>query len=163
MANRMVDAARGVLNSLLADVYIFTDHRSGPEGGLSPGYGISLVAETTSGCFLTAEVAKGRAVDADDEGEEMERGGGGEGEGGAGGEGSGVVVPEDLGLRAAQCLLEEVQRGGVLDSCHQVCGFPFPCSSPIAAWSSPCLPCASQCSVSIWCTGAYECNLTKRV
>lgn len=72
MANRMVDAARGVLNALLADVYIFTDHRAGPEGGLSPGYGISLVAETTSGCFLTAEVAKGRAADVDEEEEEDE-------------------------------------------------------------------------------------------
>jgi RNA 3'-terminal phosphate cyclase len=33
MANRMVDSARGVLNRLLPDVYIFTDHYTGAESG----------------------------------------------------------------------------------------------------------------------------------
>lgn len=56
-ANRMVDAARGVLNQLLADVYIFTDAAAGPAAGNSPGYGITLVAETTSGCLISAEAA----------------------------------------------------------------------------------------------------------
>ncbi len=54
-ANRMVDGARGVFNPLLADVYIFTDAMSGREAGLSPGYGLTLVAETTAGCLLSAE------------------------------------------------------------------------------------------------------------
>lgn len=54
-ANRMVDAARGILNQLLADVYIFTDAAAGAAAGVSPGYGITLVAETTSGCLLSAE------------------------------------------------------------------------------------------------------------
>ena len=49
MANRLVDGARGVLNNFLPDVYIFTDHHNGKEGGNSPAYGISLVAETTEG------------------------------------------------------------------------------------------------------------------
>jgi hypothetical protein len=53
----MVDAARGVLNQLLADVYIFTDAAAGPAAGNSPGYGITLVAETTSGCLISAEAA----------------------------------------------------------------------------------------------------------
>ena len=51
----MVDGARGVVNPLLADVYVFTDHMSGGEAGASPGYGIMLVAETTSGRLLAAE------------------------------------------------------------------------------------------------------------
>ena len=54
-ANRMVDGARGVLNALLADVYIFTDHVSGAEAGSSPGYGLTLVAETTSKNLICAE------------------------------------------------------------------------------------------------------------
>ena len=54
-SNRMVDGARSVLNDLLADVYIFTDHMTGPEAGQSPGYGLMLVAETTTGCFISAE------------------------------------------------------------------------------------------------------------
>jgi len=33
-ANRMVDTARGVLNNLLPDVYIYTDHYKGKESGL---------------------------------------------------------------------------------------------------------------------------------
>ena len=53
----MVAAARGVLNALLADVYIFTDAMSGKASGVSPGYGITLVAETTSGCLLSAQMA----------------------------------------------------------------------------------------------------------
>ena len=54
-SNRMVDGARGVLNALLADVYIFSDHGSGPEAGRSPGFGTMLVAETTTGCLISAE------------------------------------------------------------------------------------------------------------
>ncbi len=46
---------RGVLNSLLADVFIFTDHVSGPAAGLSPGYGLTLVAETTTKNLISAE------------------------------------------------------------------------------------------------------------
>ena len=53
--NRMVDGARGVLNALLADVYIFTDHMSGAAAGLSPGYGLTLVAETTAKNLISAE------------------------------------------------------------------------------------------------------------
>ena len=51
----MVDGARGVLNALLANVYIFTDHMSGASGGLSPGYGLTLVAETTTKNLISAE------------------------------------------------------------------------------------------------------------
>lgn len=51
----MVDGGRGVLNKFLADVYIFTDSMPGKEGGNSPGYGLTLVAETTSGGLISAE------------------------------------------------------------------------------------------------------------
>jgi RNA 3'-terminal phosphate cyclase-like protein len=33
MANRMVDSVRGILNRLIPDVYVFTDHYSGQESG----------------------------------------------------------------------------------------------------------------------------------
>jgi hypothetical protein len=56
-SNRLVDGARGELNALLADVYIFTDHMAGAEAGASPGYGLALVAETTAGRLLSAEAA----------------------------------------------------------------------------------------------------------
>lgn len=35
-----------------------------------------------------------------------------------------VLVPEDIGRQAAYMLLEEVQRGGICDSMHQVCILP---------------------------------------
>ena len=61
-SNRMVDGARGICNPLLADVYVFTDHMSGVEAGASPGYGIMLVAETTSGRLLSAEDSTSRSA-----------------------------------------------------------------------------------------------------
>ena len=101
--NRMVDGARGVLNALLSDVFVFTDHMSGKEAGLSPGYGITLVAETITGRMISAETSVPVLGDS------------------SMGTGGSVddIVPEDVGTRAAYSLLEEVRRGGVVDSSHQ--------------------------------------------
>jgi len=56
----------------------------------SPGYGLTLVAESTSGALLSAElIAK-------------------EGQ-----------VPEEIGAKVAELLCEEIARGGVCDSAHQ--------------------------------------------
>lgn len=63
-SNRLVDGARGVLNALLADVYVFTDHMAGAEAGASPGYGLALVAETTAGRLLSAEAVSPRQLQA---------------------------------------------------------------------------------------------------
>eukprot|EP00775_Hariotina_reticulata_P008346 gene8346-8530_t len=106
-ANRIVDAARGVMNQLLADVYIFTDTMSGSAAGASPGYGITLVAETTSGCLLSAEAAatQGHSAAA--------------AAGPSGASEEPLVVPEDIGRAAAELLLDEVARGGVADGTHQ--------------------------------------------
>lgn len=90
-ANRMVDAVRGVLNALLPDVYIFTDHRSGKAAGGSPGYGLALVAETTSGCALSACAV---------------------------GEGGGDT-PEAVGEKCVAQLLSEIGGGGAVDGSHQ--------------------------------------------
>ena len=56
--NRMVDAGAGRTQRLHPGrVHIFTDHHVGPEAGNSPGYGLTLVAETTTGCVLGADAA----------------------------------------------------------------------------------------------------------
>jgi len=96
VANRLVETAKGELLRFLPDVYIYTDHWAGARAGNSPGFGITLTAETTTGCFLTAEVCSGPA-------------------GGAGG----PTVPEELGRRGARALLEEIFRGGCADSLSQ--------------------------------------------
>ncbi|KAJ6895282.1 RNA 3'-terminal phosphate cyclase-like protein isoform X1 [Populus alba x Populus x berolinensis] len=102
--NTMIHAARGIFNRLLPDVHIFTDHKAGQQAGNSPGYGISLVAETTSGCFITADtaVSYSRADDGGMEGEKQE-----------------LVPAEDVGEQIASVLLNEIEQGGVVDTTHQ--------------------------------------------
>ena len=91
----LVESAKGVLLKFLPDVYLHTDHLTGAKAGKSPGFGLVLTAETTTGAFLSAEAAS-RSKD------EME---GEEGEGK-----KEPTVPEELGEAAANALLEEIYR-----------------------------------------------------
>lgn len=50
--NRAIEAARGVLNPLVSDVYIYSDVSKGSKGG----YGLSLVAESRNGTLYTCEL-----------------------------------------------------------------------------------------------------------
>jgi hypothetical protein len=52
IAARVVESARGVLNHLIPDVFIYTDHYKGRDAGASPGFGCSLAAESTEGVVL---------------------------------------------------------------------------------------------------------------
>ena len=45
----MVDLARRVLNMCCPDVWIYADHFKGEQAGKSPGFGLSLFAETIKG------------------------------------------------------------------------------------------------------------------
>ncbi|KAM3250337.1 hypothetical protein P3S67_022746 [Capsicum chacoense] len=103
--NTMIHAARGILNPLLSDVHIFTDHKAGAQAGISPGYGISLVAETTSGCVISADTAVSYArgegdTDLDDDRKDL-------------------IPAEKVGEQIASALLGEIKQGGVVDSTHQ--------------------------------------------
>ncbi|XP_005110004.2 RNA 3'-terminal phosphate cyclase-like protein [Aplysia californica] len=94
--NRLVDSTRSVLNKFLTDVYIYTDHMKGNQSGKSPGFGLTLVAETTEGAFLAAEeVSNARKS------------------------GEGPSIPEDIGKKAAVSLLQEIHRGGCVGSMAQ--------------------------------------------
>jgi len=101
-ANRMVDSAKSLLNKCVPDVYIYTDHMRGASSGKSPGFGLCLVAETTNGTFYTAEACSNPR---EAEGKNA----------------SSVApsVPEDIGLEAASLLLDEIYRGGCVDSTNQ--------------------------------------------
>jgi len=96
VANRVVESAKGKLLQFIPDIYIYTDHMTGGASGKSPGFGLVLTAETNTGAFLSAEVCSNPA-------------GGGEG----------PTVPEELGVRGAQLLMEEIFRGGCADSLSQ--------------------------------------------
>jgi hypothetical protein len=102
----------GLLNKFLPDVFIYTDHFKGAEGGASPGYGVTLVAESTSGCLYGAQrstgKAAGAAVAADGTPAPAAAGGAGAPE-----------LPEDMGAEAAALLLDEVSRGGCIDTATQ--------------------------------------------
>ena len=136
----MVDGCRRVLNNLLPDVFIFTDHNSGPHRSSTnkklTGYGISLNAETTSGCAVSSYcdyIAKSNRhqqpnstlenndinnalekadfePEKDPEEDDFTN---------DDGEISVDIVPEMIGERAAKRLLEEVKRGGAVDTTHQ--------------------------------------------
>jgi 18S rRNA biogenesis protein RCL1 len=96
ISNRLVDAAKGVFLQFIPDVYIYTDHHRGNKSGKSPGFGITVVAETTTGVFYTAEAVSDPA-----------------------GSGRRPSVPEEVGKEAAFLLLEEIFRGGCVDSTFQ--------------------------------------------
>lgn len=84
--NRLVSSARGVLNPLVSDVHIYTDVRRGDECGVSPGYAISLIAETPLGCVYSSELVAGPGE-----------------------------TPEDVGERCAKLLLVQIEAGGCVD------------------------------------------------
>uniref|UniRef100_A0AAX7TD01 RNA 3'-terminal phosphate cyclase-like protein n=1 Tax=Astatotilapia calliptera TaxID=8154 RepID=A0AAX7TD01_ASTCA len=95
MGNRIVESARGILNQFLPDIYIYTDHMKGANSGKSPGFGLTLVAETLNGYFLSAEMLSTPQGQGD------------------------PILPEDLGRNCAKLLLEEIYRGGCVDSSNQ--------------------------------------------
>ncbi|KAL1963838.1 hypothetical protein VTN77DRAFT_7769 [Rasamsonia byssochlamydoides] len=94
---RMIDTARGILNPLVPDTYVFSDVSSAPlipapeknnpaaKKKIGVGFGLSLVAESSTGCLYSADVASSPA----------------------GGE-----PPEDIGKRCAYQLLETISKGG---------------------------------------------------
>lgn len=94
---RMIEAARGVLNQFAADIYIFSDvgsatlvdapEKSNPSAKkkVGLGFGLSLVAESSTGCLYSADASSPP---------------------------EGGQPPEDVGRMCAFQLLESVERGG---------------------------------------------------
>lgn len=94
---RMIEAARGVLNPMAGDTYIFSDVTSAPyvpsheksdptaKVKTGVGFGLSLVAESSTGSLYSADLASPP---------------------------SGGVPPEELGCRCAYHLLETISAGG---------------------------------------------------
>lgn len=107
ICNRLVETAKGVLLKFLPDVYIVSDHQKKETAGNSPLFGITLVAETINGTFLCGEACslsrdQLHGVNRQD-----------------------PSVPEDVALKAAKNLLEEINRGGCVDSSCQHLAFLF--------------------------------------
>ena len=103
VCNRMIESAKGVFLKFLPDVYIVIDLQKGENAGKSPAFGITLVAETLNGVFLCAEACSLPKGTIKNE----------------------PSVPEDIGIEAANTLLEEIYRGGCVDSANQYLAFLF--------------------------------------
>ncbi|XP_071563374.1 RNA 3'-terminal phosphate cyclase-like protein isoform X1 [Temnothorax nylanderi] len=96
IANRIVESAKSVLLKFLPDVYIYADHCKRSTSGKSPGFGITLTAETTKEVFFSGQAFSPLMTT-----------------------GSLPCVPEDLGKEAAMKLLDEIYRNGCIDSSFQ--------------------------------------------
>ena len=105
-AARTAHSAKGLLHRLLPDVWIHTDTHSssGKKNqhaagcGPSPGLTVCLAAESTEGCVIATETC----LDASKHSR-------------------GALLPEDLGVRAAALLLDEIRKGGCVDtSCQSI-------------------------------------------
>lgn len=83
--NRMIDTAREILKPTKVETFIYSDAARGEEAGKSPGFGITLVAETKYNWCFAAE-----------------------------GVGISGETPEDCGEEVAAKLLEEISAGGVV-------------------------------------------------
>jgi len=90
IANRVVESTRGILNHYIPDVYIHTDPYKGKDAGLSPGFALSLVSESTTGVLISAQRTAATSQ-----------------------------LPEDIGKQTANLLCEEIANGGCVDTCHQ--------------------------------------------
>jgi len=90
LGNRVIGGVRGVFNDFIPDVYVHSDHCKGSEAGLSSGYGVTLVAESTTGVVVSTEMTAQQGM-----------------------------LPEDVGQLASRRLLEEISRGGHVDTFHQ--------------------------------------------
>lgn len=95
VANRMLDAAKGLFLTYLTDVYITVDNAK----AASPGFGLCAVAESNKGTSLCAEAMS--QTPGQDEGQVT------------------VSTPEEIGREAASRLLEEIWRGGCVDAIGQ--------------------------------------------
>jgi RNA 3'-terminal phosphate cyclase-like protein len=95
LAARVAYACKGVLHQLLPDVWIHTDNYTVKQHGCgpSPSCTLLLTAEsTTTGVTMSAEVCLDTLASSSRE------------------------LPEDLGVRGAIALLEEIRRGGCVDT-----------------------------------------------
>lgn len=90
LANRCVSAARSQLNQLVSDVRITTDASSRRHCADAPGFGIVLVAETTSEAKISVDLDASWAID--------------------------DASPESLGEKAALCLCAELEKRAVFDT-----------------------------------------------
>jgi RNA 3'-terminal phosphate cyclase-like protein len=122
LSSRVIESARAVFNNLLPDVHIYTQHFKGKQAGGSPGYAVSLVAETTSGVFYSSEAGTEAAPSVEDAKLPISSTSITHGPSLVGAALASSALkqnPQDIGTQAANVLLEEVAKGGCVDTATQ--------------------------------------------
>ena len=130
-----MDSSRSILTRYIPDVYVYTDVYKGPESGKSPGYALNLVAESTTGALLSAECAYQPRSNGSSPSELEENNPNGSRPLSIQKPSSNAPklsptsqllqndyhfpTPEDLGIRTARLLLQEIKKGGCVDSISQ--------------------------------------------
>jgi len=107
-AARVAHSAKGLLHRLLPDVWIHTDVHSSKKNGCGPSPGLSLwmAAETTEGVQICSETCMDYQAQ------------------------RGSDLPEDVGTRGAAMLLDEVRKGGCVDTSCQSLALLWMCLGP---------------------------------
>jgi len=107
---RVAHASKGVLHRLLPDVWIHTDAMSSAKNKSStatgPSLSLILTAESTTGVLLSTECGLNPS------------------------QARGKELPEDVGVKGATMLLEEVKRGGCVDTSSQSLVLLWMCLGP---------------------------------
>lgn len=114
-AARVAHSAKGLLHRLLPDVWVHTDthsssgkkNKNGAGCGPSPGLALCLAAETTEGVIMAAETCLDSSKHV-----------------------RGAILPEDLGVKGAAMLLDEIRKGGCVDTGAQSIALLMMCLGP---------------------------------
>jgi RNA 3'-terminal phosphate cyclase-like protein len=125
LAARTAYSCKGLLHRLLPDVWIHTDvhsqknHKCGP----SPSLSLVLTAESTTGVVYATEccLEYHRTNNGGNDGDDADANATSR---------SQRELPEDLGKRGAAMLLEEVRRGGCIDTNLQALAILWMCLTP---------------------------------
>jgi len=103
----MVESARSILNRYIPDIYLYTDVYKGEESGKSPGYGITLISQSTTSVLHSSECLSVPAPSSSSSNTTTTA------------PSRAVQTPEEIALHAARLLLEDIATGGCVDSKHQ--------------------------------------------
>lgn len=92
---RVIAAARDIFNDYIPDVWIYSEYSKGAKGSVDPGYGLTLVGETNTGCNILADACFNQFHEQESN------------------------SPEEIGKRAAMVLIDEIYNSGVVDTSSQ--------------------------------------------
>ena len=119
MANRVMDASRSVLTRFIPDVFVFTDVFKGPDSGLSPGYGLTLVASSSTGAAYSAELMFQPVTRTNDDGPQPQTPDVAAVSAQLHEKLSNITTPEDLGHQTALALLQQLTHRSFIPAIAQ--------------------------------------------